>query len=156
MMVWIPLLYGTMLETGDGFTRFDIERHTVITEPDRMFHFIVRGDLNVVETKRVQRILFDFGNRCGQAAFLVNISEMTGLDNATRQAWVHVDEPLPIEFACLYGGSFAIRTLATTVYRAGKVLKPSFFQFSLELPKDEASARAAIAAHRASTQASSA
>lgn len=130
-------------------SRTDINGHTIIVEPARILHFIIRGDLRLEETKFVQSLIFELGDQYGRFSFLVDVTNMAGFDSATRQAWVHVPKQFPFDVASLYGGSFATRTLIKTVYRAALLLHPSFFQFALELPKTEEEARAIIAAYRA-------
>lgn len=127
----------------------EINGHSVIVEPDRILHFIIRGDLRLEESKFVQSRLYELSDRYGRIAFLIDVTKMAGFDAATRQAWVHVPKPFSLDVACLYGGSFTIRTLIKTVYRAAVLLHPSFFQFALELPRTEEEARAIIAAYRA-------
>lgn len=130
-------------------SRTEINGHTIIVEPDRILHFIIRGDLRLKETKFVQSLIFELGDQYGRISLLVDVTKMAGFDSTTRQAWVHVPKQFPFDVASLYGGSFATRTLIKTVYRAAVLLHPSFFTFALELPKTEEEARAIIAAYRA-------
>ncbi len=132
-----------------GATRTELNGHTITIEPDQTLHVILRGDLRLEETKFIQAQLYALGDRYGGVACLFDISRMAGFDHATRQAWVRVSRPLPVAIGCFYGGSFTIRTLISTVYKAGRLLLPDFFQFTIEFPPTEAEGRALIAAYRA-------
>lgn len=128
--------------------RFDFGKHSVIYEKDRIFHFLLRGNLSRGDTQEVQRLIFEYADRYGSFAFLVDVSTMSGLDPAARQLWARPVRSYPFDAAYLYGSSFAIRTLILSVYRAGKLLLPHFFQWQIVMPPDEATARKVIANER--------
>lgn len=130
--------------------RFEVGDHTIIYEPDRVFHFFLRGRLNGPDTREIQRLIFEFAEQVGTFAFLVDVSTMTGLDPAARHLWARPTRDYHFETAYLYGANFAIRTLILSVYRAGKLLFPQFFQWNIVMPPNEAAARALIAKNRAS------
>lgn len=132
--------------------RFEVGDHTIIYEPDRVFHFFLRGHLRLSDTIEIQRLVFDYGDRYGSFAFLVDVTKMAGLDPAARKLWAGPSRSYPFEVAYLYGSSFATRTLILSVYRAGKLLLPHFFTWAIKMPPDEESARQEIAKDRASTK----
>lgn len=138
-----------MNEPHDLPRRFEVGDHTIIFEPNRIFHFFLRGKLSGPDTQEVQRLVFEFADAYGPFAFLVDVSTMTGLDPAARRLWAQPSREYSFEAAYLYGSSFTIRTLILSVYRAGKLLLPHFFQWDVMMPPNEAAARELIAKARA-------
>lgn len=68
-----------MSDSVDGFTRYEINRHTVTTEPHRIVHLILHGRLDAEESMRFRTIMYDHGDACGALAILADISKADGI-----------------------------------------------------------------------------
>jgi len=132
--------------------RFEVGKHTVIYEPERIFHLTLVGLFNGPDSEIVQRHIFEYADRYGEFSFLVDVSRLNGLDPASRRLWATPSRKHPFEAAYLYGSSFATRTLILSVYRAGKLLLPHFFKWAVKMSPNEESARQEIAKDRAAAK----
>lgn len=136
-------------------SQFEIGRQLVSVELDDVLCFRVRGMLTEEEARGLQATMFDYGRLFGPFDFIVDAKDLSGFNAGARQVWVHTKEPYRIRAMYSIGTTFTTRTLLMSIHRAGRVLMPENFKFSLEVYNSETDARNMIAKRRATRTADS-
>jgi len=130
--------------------QFAIGKQLVNVELDDILCFRVQGTLTEEEALGLQAAMCDYGRLFGSYDFIVDVTQLNGFNVGARKVWVQAKEMYRIRTMYTIGTNFSSRTLLMSIHRAGRVLQPDHFKFSLEVYQSEAAARAVIARRRTS------
>jgi len=119
---------------------FQIGNHTIRVE-DGVLQIFFAGRMDVDEVKLLQTRIFEAGDRFGLLTCLVDLDKLVDFDAGVRGLLARPARPYPFDAVAYFGGTFAVRTLVTTVNRAGRFIAPKAFAFDGRTFATEAEAR---------------
>lgn len=128
--------------------RIEFGNQVIVAEADDILCVRVQGLLTGKEARWVQAIMLEYGSVFGSFDFIVDVKHLQGFDTEARHIWVHATVPYEIRAMYAINASFAAKTLLWSIYRAGRILRPAFFGFTLETFATEKEARTVIQQRR--------
>lgn len=128
--------------------RIELGQQVILVEADDILCVRVQGLLTGKEARWVQAAMLDYGSVFGPFDFIVDVKDLQGFDAEARKIWVHATVPYEIRAIYAVNASFGAKTLLWSIYRAGRILRPTFFGFTLETFSTEEEARALIRQRR--------
>jgi hypothetical protein len=131
---------------------WEVGRSTLHLEQSDLLHAHFRGHVRVAEVEEMKQILHTLGERIGHFDVLMSVVELETPMAGAHRAWVKTSKPYLFRHVAVYG-SLTMRMTAFAVCRAGAIIAPSFFNWTLESFPTEAEARARLDVKRAQAQA---
>jgi hypothetical protein len=141
-----------MKTPGSPPEKWEVGRCMLYMEQSDLLHMHHRGRVSIAEVEGMKEILHMLGERLGRFDVLMSLVELEPPMAGAHRAWVDTSKPYLFRHAVVYG-PLTMRMTALTVHRAGTILAPSFFEWTLECFPTEAEARARLDAKRALTKA---
>ncbi|MRG92124.1 hypothetical protein [Polyangium spumosum] len=123
---------------------WEIGRHLVRWERPDLVFLTLRGPTSAAEAMRIRAIYAEIGERVGPYHVVFDASELVFIEAGSRAAWTRADKPYPFRSVLVFGANFSTRAVIMTVYRAGRLVAPSLFEFHFEFVSTEVEARARI------------
>ena len=105
--------------------------HTVAIDADGNMTFALHGDSTIEQAREILKAIFDHGDKQGRYHLLLDVSALGDINAGARAVWANVDRPYPFKRTIVYAPKFSKRILITTIYRAGRLLVPSFFPWEI-------------------------
>ncbi|HRI69972.1 MAG TPA: hypothetical protein PK156_37340 [Polyangium sp.] len=115
-----------------------LEPHTATTMDGNVLIFVVHGNIRAEHAQPFIDMIDAHAEIHGRFPFVAYVQEMSGMDSGARRSFVHVDRPYPFAPCFIVGASFTIRTVILGVHRAGRVLFPRFFDWSMVMVQNDA------------------
>lgn len=129
-----------MGDAVDSKATWHIGNHVVVVE-DGICQVVFSGRVDTQQAVEFQRVVLEAGDRFGLLGCIVDLGGLSDFDTGARAQFIRVERPYPFFSVSYYGGSFAARMLVTTLMRAGKLLVPWAFTFSVHVVPTEEEAR---------------
>ncbi|MDI3282251.1 hypothetical protein [Polyangium sp. 15x6] len=123
---------------------WEVSRNEIRLERPDLVFIAFRGSTTTADTVRMKEIYDTIGEKVGRFYAIVDATQIESLEPGARAVWLERDKPYPIRHIVAYGGSFSIRMVVMTMYRAARILSPSRVPFPMEFATGEQEARARI------------
>ncbi|MDI3282252.1 hypothetical protein [Polyangium sp. 15x6] len=123
-----------------------VGRHVVRLERPDLVSVAFRGATSAAEAEQIRDVYIAIGKQVGKFDILFDASDLVFLEAGARAAWTRGGKVYPLRHVVCFGASFPTRTVIMTVYRAGRLLVPSVFDFHIEFAATEQEARTRLAA----------
>ncbi len=97
--------------------------------PDRI-HFVMGKVFDDAHARVYLDFIFTHASRPGTRLYAsYELSKLERVTSAARRRIIHIDRPYPLGGLAIVGASFTVRTLASMILSAGRLLAPGFFDF---------------------------
>jgi hypothetical protein len=122
--------------------------HRFWMEAPDLLCMTMHGDLHLPAAEAYMRLVEELGERYGTFVFLVDMRDIGDIGPGVRSRLARVGRPYPYRAIAVYGASFAVRILSTTIIKAGRGLAPFAFPFEVGFFRTEHEARFYLARFR--------
>ncbi|WP_272418768.1 hypothetical protein [Polyangium jinanense] len=122
-----------------------VGRHVVRLERPDLVSVAFRGATSAAEAEKIRDVYIAIGEQVGRFDVLFDASDLVFLEAGARAAWTRGGKVYPLRHVVCFGANFPTRTVIMTVYRAGRLLAPSIFDFHIEFVPTEQEARNRLA-----------
>lgn len=110
-------------------TKF-IGRHEYRFQPPDRVDIILHGVMDAQDVDVQYALVWQWREKCGQQMRLIcHLGDFGGATSDARTAIVRSDRGYPYFGVAFLGGSFVMRTIASTLIRAGRSLSPQHFTY---------------------------
>jgi hypothetical protein len=133
-----------MSSSLDYLARIEIGTHTFTAEHRNVQRLVVRGHVSPPEASRMRSAMFEYGDLYRADDIVVDVTAMSGMDSGSREEFVHIDRSYPFQRCYIVGAPFALRTVILGLHRAGRIIRPEFFRWSMIPVATDADARRLI------------
>lgn len=113
-----------------------IGRHEHRFQPPNRVYMVLHGTIDVKEIEAQNSFMRTSAERCGRRLRVIcDLADFEGMTARARKSVVGMDREYPYIGNAFVGGSFFVRTVASTVIRAGQTLAPRHFKFPIYFGK---------------------